>query len=340
MHKKLSLIAEAFCVITIFLITYAIVQRQMGYGYTDFNAHVETAMVLNESGFLELIRICAYPLWHVLAATANKVLMMPFDAAAALITGFFNVLTYCVALRVFREELDTSAEVFIPFGVLMLCIIQTFCIPWYNKEIYIGQIAPNIWHNPTNMCAKPFMLLVFLQVRSILTDYENGRNINRKIWMQLAGIMFFCNLAKPSCAQIFIPGGGMVCILLLHKNIKKNLMFVIKLMMTALPCILLMIVQYVVSFYLSPLSNGVVEVAWLDVWKAWCPSVIMSLILNLAFPVYCLVLAVRQHEIHDIEYKIVACFWICGLLEYGLFAETGVRRYDGNFMWGLSLIHI
>lgn len=208
LYKKISLMIETLCIIAMFLITYAIVIRQMGYGYSDFNAHAQWAVGINGADFGELIRNCAYPLWHILVAAANGVLMIPVNHASALITALFNVLLYCVVLGAFQKELDAWIDVLIPLGAMMVCILAAFYIPWYNEGIYKGQIAANIWHNPTNMCVKPFMVLAFLQMQSIFEDYGNNKKIHKKKWIALSALLLLGSLAKPSCVQVLVPGGG------------------------------------------------------------------------------------------------------------------------------------
>lgn len=124
---------------------------------------------------------------------------------------------------------------------------------------------------------------------------------------------------------------------MLLKDIKKNLVFVFKMFAAVLPCIVLLMVQYTVSFYLSSASDGGVEIAWLAVWKVWSPNVLLSLLLSMAFPVYYYIVFANRREGHGTGDRLAGCTFLCGLLEYAILAETGERRYHGNFMWGLQL---
>lgn len=303
--------------------------------YSDYLGHAENAEQFLKSGLGTVLKEVGYPMWAILVAGIMKLSGAPAYEASAVAGGLLNALTYTLVFsyltKEYKEE-NLSIAVFTWF----LLLAGPFYIPWYNPDVYAGQVPPNIWHNPTTICVRPFAFAAFLLILRLLKEYEEEqKKLTAKTWLLLAGLLVLCNLAKPSFVQIAVLGLAVYLLILLAHTRGKAFGFCVQQASAFIPCVCVMLWQMVVSFGTSSSAEGGIEIAWFDVMGATSPSIPFSLLLGFLFPLYTVLTNIRIVKERDVQ--VTFFMWLAGFLEAASLAETGYRRYHGNFGWGYVL---
>ena len=334
-NEKKNLAIAAFFAIFLFIITYQVIMKEMKNPGGDYLAHAKNAELLLNSGLRAVLHEIGYPLWAFLVAGIMKISRAPAYEASAIAGGLLNILTYMLVYGYLVKECKEE-RMWIGLLSWFLLLVGPFYIPWYNQNIYLGQFTPNIWHNPTTICVRPFAFVAFLLILKLLKGYEEEQQkftVNN--WIFLAVILVLCNLAKPSFVQIAVPGLAVYLIILLFRSKGRALKFCFQIASAFVPCVCVMLWQMVVSFGTSSSADGGIEIAWFDVMGATSPSIPFSLFLSFLFPLY--VVLTNIWIVKERDTQLAFCMWLAGFLEAASLAETGYRRYHGNFGWGHML---
>lgn len=192
-------------------------------------------------------------------------------------------------------------------------------------HVYLGNAAPNQWHNSTLILAMPFNLLLF---------YYSVKNCqSERLYPFLAmGILSVISiLCKPNYALAFLP---VLCITILILNIKSQqyLRALIRCSLVAVPSVLALVYQWYFTF----LHNDVFEyntktvVAPFLVWSNYSPHIVLSLILSIAFPLLVLVFYFKKINFY------LMLSWLTFLVALSMMAL--LAEYPGwsagNYFWG------
>ena len=333
--EKKNLIIMLFFALFLFVITYQVIMGAIRNPESDYLGHAENAELLLNSGLGAVLHEIGYPLWAFLVAGIMKISRAPAYEASAIAGGLLNILTYVMVYGYLVKECKEE-RLWVAALSWFLLLVGPFYIPWYNQNVYLGQVTPNIWHNPTTICVRPFAFAAFLLILRLLKEYEEEqKKLTAKTWILLAGLLVLCNLAKPSFVQIAVPGLAVYLLLLLARTRGKAFGFCVQLASAFVPCVCVMLWQMVVSFGTSSSAEGGIEIAWFDVMGATSPSIPFSLLLGFLFPLYVVLTNIRIVKERDVQ--VTFFMWLAGFLEAASLAETGYRRYHGNFGWGYVL---
>lgn len=333
--EKRNLIVAAFFAVFLFVITYQVIMGAVRNPYSDYLGHAENAELLLESGLGTVLKEIGYPLWAILVAGIMKLSGAPAYEASAVAGGLLNALTYTLVFSYLAKEYKEE-KLSIAALTWFLLLAGPFYIPWYNPDVYTGQVTPNIWHNPTTICVRPFAFAAFLLILRLLKNYEEDqKQFTVKKWLLLAGLLVLCNLAKPSFVQIAVPGLAVYLVILLIRTRGKAFGFCFQMASAFVPCVAVMLWQMLVSFGTSSSAEGGIEIAWFDVMGASSPSIPFSMLLSYLFPLYVILTNIRI--VRERSIQVTFFMWLAGFLEAASLAETGYRRYHGNFGWGYVL---
>ena len=270
---------------------------------------------------------------------AVKLLHCRVEVAAGLVSGFLIVLTYIVAFAAIRRTVPGLESHEIAGLDLVLHLVAAIYVPMFNKEPYLGQGSPNIWHNPTTIAVRPIALLVFVLTASIVIqakkeEFENSIPAGRAVLTSI--LLILSCLAKPSFVQVYYPAIFTLMIIWLIMYKGKNLRTAIQLMLMCLPSLAVMILQFVIAFYGGNSKSGGITIAPFVVAGARTPSIAISMLLLLAFPLLMLILsAIRKSVSWGDIFAWLMLLW--GLVWRLFLAEKGERTYHGNFSWGYML---
>ena len=203
--------------------------------------------------------------------------------------------------------------------------------PWWTHRIYLGQISPNIWHNPTSVLCFPLVILLFFAADSFL---RSGR---ARELVVVGSLAFVSVLAKPNYFLAFAP----VYALLAGRRFGVSRLLLLS-QAAMIPTVLLLSWQLTASFGGPNAMRPGLHIAWMPLaaWRVHSNSIGLSLLFSLAFPLSYLVVFRRRLQ-HPETLLFAWCIMLAGLVWAGCFAE--VRDLDGavdlhfNFSWGAHL---
>ncbi len=207
-----------------------------------------------------------------------------------------------------------------------LCSLA-FCLPVLAApRVYLGEIPPNVWHNPSTILLMPFALGLFWASFQFLRD---GRT--KWLWISLAlGVLNIA--AKPSFVLCFLP--VFPCAALIRFRLGQE--FARAALLTAAIAGLLGI-QYLYVYVLDPPgsalkgSSGII-VAPLLVWKAYTTQIPKAFLASYLLPIVAIVFGGRLVWRNSAVHYALALAAV-GLLAYALLAEQGARALEGNLTW-------
>jgi hypothetical protein len=228
------------------------------------------------------------------------------------------------------QDTSTSSRGRLPLVVAItaggLCSLA-FCLPVLPApRVYLGEIPPNVWHNPSTILLMPFALGLFWASFQFLRDGHT-----KWLWISLA--LGALNIAaKPSFVLCFLP--IFPCAAFIRFRLGRE--FARAALLTAAIGGLLGI-QYLYVYVLDPpgstlkSSSGVI-LAPLSVWRAYTTQIPRAFLASYLFPIVAIVLGGRLVWLNSaVHYALVLA--AIGLLEYALLAEQGARALEGNLTW-------
>ena len=305
----------------------------------DYGPHEQIALSLTPGDPVGLFKAHPEPFWHLLTYGVVKLLHCRVEIAAGIVSGLLIVLTYVIAFVTIRNTVPGLEGHEVAGLDLVLHLVSAIYVPFFNKEPFLGQGTPNIWHNPTTIAVRPIALLIFALVASMVIrmrkeEFETNIPVGKAI---AAGLLLILScLAKPSFVQVFYPAIFTLMVIWLIMFKGKNLRNAIQLMLMCLPSLAVMILQFVIAFYSGHSNSGGITIAPFAVAGARTPSIAISMLLLLAFPLLMVILtAIRKELTWGDALAWLMLLW--GTIWRLLLAEKGERMYHGNFTWGYML---
>jgi hypothetical protein len=201
---------------------------------------------------------------------------------------------------------------------------REFCLP--ATSYYLGEVPPNVWHNPSTILLMPFAVALFW---ASLRFLQSGNN--KYLWLSL--LLGGLNIAaKPSFVLCFLPVfpiAALVCF-----GWGKRLL---QALLLAFGIAGLLGVQYVYVYVVDPsgstatTSSGI-AIAPFAVWKSYTGDIPLAILVSYLFPIVAISLGKEVvWRSRAVQYALALA--IVGLLEYALLAEKGARLAEGNFTW-------
>ena len=321
-------IFHIFAVLFIVAVSFILTMKHMQLYESDIYWHTQQAYTI--SSIKSVFNTISYPLYHVFVSFFNKIMRIPLDYCAAIVVSVCNLLTYCITffyLDFICRMKDVRIRECSVCLTLLIMLVQAIYIPWFNKNVYLGQGSINIYHNPTYIVVKPIGIILFLLVHYIYVKNEKCI-VFKKEWWFLAGMMVLSNLAKPSFFYVFIPGLGLYMLIDMCISGCKKFNSHIQIVCACIPAAAVALFQAKAS-----LTTGI-EVEWMGVWKLLSPNPYISILLFIAFPLYVILLSA---QLWDDGTKISLSVCVAGILEAAVLAEKEERKWHGNFFWGYYL---
>ena len=247
-------------------------------------------------------------LFHLSREYAAIILLSSFVVVSLIVTLF--TLTY------FLREI--YSEKFLIIISLFLNLITPVFLPILNTTIYFGQGSPNIWHSPTYIMTKPFVLPIILLVIFILRDFKKKSSIYSIILTGfLLGLSVFF---KPNFALAFIPAIGIFVLIKYRNDFRK---YVISFFLV-LPSLLLLVYQFLSTYFFHKNEIGgtgdQIFFSFFGAWSVHSPFIPLSILRGVIFPV--LIFVFRKRETRNNDYLIISwIFYFVAFLEVSLLAE-------------------
>lgn len=331
--RKTNLINIIFWGMCYFTYSYYVFGKLLSVPFpTDYTAHMEGAQQILDGDLFGFLKADSYPLWQILVASSAALFRMPLSTAAVFVCSLLNAFSFILVYR-FLIRSDFCGKITAPLTCALL-LSGPMYISWFSPHLYEGQGTPNIWHNPTTICVRPFAVVTFLLITRILKKCNDAHKCSIKELSLLAVMFIVCNIAKPSFMQGLLPGLALYFILKMIREKGKNISLYIKAAVAIIPGVLLLAIQWFISFYGSPgagADNGI-DISPFEVLHVFSPNVFISFVLGMAFPLYIVVCnwktVVKKPDLH-----LLGCALLTSWLQMALLIETGARKNDGNFGW-------
>lgn len=298
----------------------------------DFGVHITSAGQIAAGEFSAFFSHNQYPIWHAASALLQKIEHGSLQFAAFTATGLFNMGTFA-AVSCYMNSRTTLNR--------YLASVAAFCVMLIGPVSTMSTIywTPNTWHNPTAIAVRPFAVASFVIIVKMLDQFENQIRIRVTDIILLAILLLLSNLAKPSFAQIVIPGLGvyLICILICRRT-KEAWKFFLQMVVAFLPSFLMTYAQYRWSFSGSAsgaADEGGIVIAPFEHLNTSLGGRCWLLALFLLFPLFALLFNPKSAKRSDV--RLMWAMLISAFIEMALLEETGSRKNDGNFTWGYIL---
>ena len=329
-----ELLAELFFAFLLFYFAY-----KASYAGIDYEIHISKLEGFDFRQTAAYLKEHQEPLWHLTVAAVRQLLGCTLQRAAGIASGGYFALMDLVSCRLIGLADAEIRKPMLAFLTFCLHIAAAIYVPFFNKTPYLGQGSPNVWHNPTTIGVKWAALLVFMLTAAELTRLVRERfekNVRLVPAVFIALLMVVSNLYKPSLVMVYYPAIFIVCLVWLVRFRGKNLKHCFELFLVCLPSLLLMIRQYLMSFGGDGSEGGGLVIAPFKVASIYTPSIAVSTLLLLAFPLYMLAVSLAEKKM-DMADWFGWLMLLVGLAEKLLLAETGKRASHGNLAWGYLL---
>jgi hypothetical protein len=217
---------------------------------------------------------------------------------------------------------------------LSLLFVFVIPIPSYflgDYFMYIGNYAPNVWHNSTILFLFPFALILFELSYKQLQSFEAKRN-----WWIL-GLVVLNLFIKPSFFLVFICAYPVMS--LIQYGFRKQ--FWLGIIPLAVGMAVL-IIQYFVIYKISgPAANDSSSVVFLPFYKnpelnQDMINIPFALIFSLFFPLLYVALNITKVYNNKLFLYTLLSF-VFSILIFFLISETGRRASHGNYYWQIVI---
>ncbi|MCR5312016.1 MAG: hypothetical protein K6E32_11475 [Lachnospiraceae bacterium] len=286
---------------------------------SDTYVHVKFAL---HDGFFHSLSAFVY-----LALSKLPFVNYTVSALLALITAGTVILTERLIRILPGAEDMPSWMVYITSFAFNL--VMGFYVPFINKQHYIGYENANMWHNSTYIFMRFFAVLT---VYYFILLYKKPREFSARTWILFTLSMLLGTAFKASFFTVFAPFLAVVLLIdLVTKRLPFKRVFVIAL--SVLPSLIVMALQSAVLFNSVEKTSIVISPFTTFSQRGDHPKV--TLVLSVLFLISVFVFNLKN-VFKDRAYGLSVLFYAIGFLEAFLFAESGARSLDSNFMWGYS----
>jgi|SRR5437660_1788563 len=259
---------------------------------------------------------------------------------AAFAVTLFSYLSLGVVIYAFlcRESADRAspkaalAYVAITLGLMLVSPIHV--LTFASRNIYLGYVGINVYHNPTIILLKPLALLLFWCASKA---FSSSRNSSLLIAAS-ATLTVSATLAKPNYTICLLPALAILSIYHIwnHKVFDWRLLI----LGILIPALIVLGWQYDVT-YNGPIVRYASSVVFAPFkvtghYKIFPTRGYLGLFvgfgLSILFPV-CVAGLYWKLVSHDTKLLLAWLAFLVGAFYSYFLAESGARVFDGNFLW-------
>lgn len=299
-------------VLLVVAVFYGVTLKEATSQASDYKVHIGFIRRMLASRSL----IIPHPLWHALTLLLRGVLPLSYERCAAMATLASQAALALIVSRWTRNQ----------WLALCLMLCGPILLPAVlDGHLYFGYVGFLTFHNPTVILLKP-LALVFLSRSLEAFSEEPGAPRNA---LRCAALGVATCLAKPSYAICLLPAIVLMALARQLQGGKIDRPFLLKGVL--LPLTLTLLWQFSREF--PPGGGNGIVFAPLTVLSHYSQHLSAKLFFSILFPLSVLALCFDRAA-RDIRLCLswatflIACFYLYFL------AESGPRRWDGNFSWG------
>lgn len=322
------IISSIVCVgvfIAYFTLTNGMISRNSP---SDYPSHIDAALAGHGYSLMSII-ICA---------------VMKIFNSNEVLTGVMTLIQIITIIGItwlLKVTIEVVSKVKIKFVYLIIIAASTIFltnmyIPEYWPHYYVSQTSlTQPWHNSTYLLMR--MFAVYLMSVFILVQKNYTCKMKASLLILFTILLILVNWAKPNFIIAFAPA---VLVMLIWDFIQTKTKSFIPALIIGL-CVLISLAIVIVQYTIAFPGDGESGVAFfLDKFHEFAvwPKAFWSIVSNLAFAIYvlviCIVCNIRKMQIN---LRVLVLSWIMFLIsrfEAVFFTETGIRAFDGNFAWG------
>lgn len=269
-----------------------------------------------------------HPAFHLVVYYIARLTNVSYETASSFImTASVLVTLFIVQNLLCSKQFPARRQVVLPVALSLLMVIAIY-VPFFNSYMYLGQFSPNIWHSPTMLLLKPLALLSFLFFVEFLANNENCSP-----YRFLAGsfFLFLSTVVKPSFVITFLPAVGLY--LITFRRGETRLYG--KVFLWAGPSLAILAYQYIETYQSNATQSyfhDKIIFTNFGVFKLYTPSIVISTLLVLAFP---LIVAIVGHRnaIHSLFLRMTWLITLIAFLQAAFLAEE--QKFEqGAFGFG------
>lgn len=303
-----------------------ILMKLTGFAY-DYVVHRDLAEVL----VADLALPSPHFMLHVLVAGLDS--LLPGDADTALILVL--VMAYaCSAVIVSNKLLDHISSPIVVLLLTFAVLVSSSAALLFplDRQLYLGYLSPNTYHNPTIILLKPFALLSFSYA---IACVNSKRAANNEFILTSALLTIACALTKPSFTICVLPALVLVAMIRRFSGAApgwKLLTFGF-----VIPAVATLGIQFQLTYGASQMEGlyggqSHIVFAPLVVMENASGGLAPKLLLSLLFPMSVVSIDFKRAR----ESPALMLAWV--LFAFGaaftyLMAESGPRMLHGNFTW-------
>jgi hypothetical protein len=222
------------------------------------------------------------------------------------------------------SALDRKCWYWVAFAVAIMLAapINFFSLP--KNNLYLGYLAPNVYHNPTIILLKPFALAHFILISRLVL----GNSQATKEWMLSAVLLVLGGLAKPIYLIMLLPLALVVPFVVRNGNATKIFIYIL------LPGAVVLTWQYLFTYVYQSAYYPKTSIAIIPfgAMRLRSQDLLPKLLASIAFPLVVAVLFWRSLKENSVVVFAWALFVIGSIYSY-LFTETGEHMNHLNFVW-------
>lgn len=262
----------------------------------------------------------------------------PFgNLAIAVFLGLCGTVSVYLTACLLREAQKTREERSLSAWHLLGGLLLNLVMPCYIRGVadgrYIGMESASIWHNSTYIVMKMAGLFCILYYGKLEKKYR--QRISAGEWILFTLLLSLCTAVKPSFLLVFAPVMAIFLLVDLIRRTPFQKVFVFG--STVFAPLLVVWFQNMILFGRETGNGWEIRPGYALSLHSGYP--LLSAVLSIFFPLgllLILLLISRRELLADRQFLGAWLMAAVGFLEVFLFAETGDRAGDGNFMWGYS----
>lgn len=270
-----------------------------------------------------------------LVAGFSKYKLSYYVASIIILSGAI-VFKFLVNFFYIKKYTSPGVPKWLAIG-LSISLLFIFCLPNIDflkyKHFFLGQLAPNVWHNSTAIFLFPFAILLFFKSYELLYGEELKKNLQ---W-QIIILILLNALIKPSFLFTLIPGVFFIYFLNVFKKgdktigYRKLLPFVAGIFFIAIEYFIIYRLNYS-SKIMSATDDSKVIFSPLKVWSYYSNNIPFAIITSCFFPLVYIFLTKGEVLKNKLVLFSALNFFI-GVCIWTFFAESGFREFHANFYW-------
>ena len=320
--KKIIYIAIVFGIGYVF---YWLFAKYISCTYTsDIPTHISMALKSHN----------AYSLVHIIIKYVYK---LPY--AWILFGIILTIVILCTIWSIYLYFID-----YLKYRDIKLLILSTLLIftcniylPKYNPHFYsVDSMVTQPWHNTTYIFMRFFSIPTIFYFFKVVDQIKVNKTKNED-WILFLIFFSLCNFSKPNFFIAFAPTAFLLVVYLLAKEKSKNIKYYIVL------CIIILIsslcIVYQTSILYDSNNQSSIKISLKQIHNIWTIKTLIMIFSHLLFPLYVLFLivkkSIKEKTILGERLIFVFVLFFIARLEQLLFVETGPRKNDGNFSWGV-----